>query len=182
MPRTHLRLEPGTPGASGLGNFATLRNGQTQSQQNTTRHNASRREYSLDEDVNSVEVEERLKGYVRQNEDGKQVKMEAGFQRRVAQEFEVAGLEIGTLAARKRASGVWEEENWVGESAPITDAFAARDHNTREREKDEEKGKGDKWRGTGITAYPRRRLLSLAPDGLRHQHQHDHHSQRPWGW
>ena len=49
------------------------------------------------------------------------------------------------MAARRRASGVWEEENKVGEGAPIADAFAARDHNTREREKkDEEKGRGDK--------------------------------------
>ena len=45
------------------------------------------------------------------------------------------------MAARRRASGVWEEENKVSESAPIADAFAARDYNTREREKkDEEKG------------------------------------------
>lgn len=51
------------------------------------------------------------------------------------------------MAARRWASGVWEEENKVDErleSAPIADAFAARD-NTREREKkDEENGKGDK--------------------------------------
>src|ERR1700733_8722852 len=44
------------------------------------------------------------------------------------------------IAARKRASGVWEEEKRVGESSPIADAFAARDH-TREQKNDEE-GRG----------------------------------------
>ena len=48
-----------------------------------------------------------------------------------------------TTAAGKWASGVWEEENRVGECAPIADAFAARDH-TRGRkkvkEKDDEEG------------------------------------------
>ena len=57
--------------------------------QHDTTHPDTSREYSLDEDVNSIEVEEHLKGYVRQNEDGKQVEMEAHFPRRVAQEFEV---------------------------------------------------------------------------------------------
>lgn len=40
------------------------------------------------------------------------------------------------IAASKRASCIWEEENRVGESAPI----AARDH-TRESKKDGEGGK-----------------------------------------
>src|SRR6266852_925047 len=44
------------------------------------------------------------------------------------------------IAARKRASGVWEEEKAVGESPAVTDAFVAPDH-TRERKKDEE-GRG----------------------------------------
>ena len=58
------------------------------------------------------------------------------------------------MAARRRASGVWEEDK-VGESAPVTDAFAPRDRNTREREKkDEEKKKGDKG-GTPTLLLPR---------------------------
>jgi hypothetical protein len=32
------------------------------------------------------------------------------------------------MAARKRVPGVWEEEKRVGKSAPIADAFTARDH------------------------------------------------------
>src|SRR5258708_30991354 len=55
------------------------------------------------------------------------------------------------IVARKRASSVWEEEKRVGESAPIADAFALRDH-TRERKKDEEgkkKGKDGVVRGGG---------------------------------
>jgi hypothetical protein len=52
------------------------------------------------------------------------------------------------IAARKRASGVWEEEkSVVGENPPIADAFAAlpppRDH-IREKKKDEEV-RGGKW-------------------------------------
>jgi hypothetical protein len=46
-----------------------------------------------------------------------------------------------SIAARKRASGVWEEEKRVGESPPIADAFAARNH-TWERKKGEEGKKG----------------------------------------
>ena len=57
------------------------------------------REYSLDQDVNSVEVEERLKGHVREDENGKQVEMEAGSPRWVAQEFEVQA---------------WRSELWRG--------------------------------------------------------------------
>jgi hypothetical protein len=44
------------------------------------------------------------------------------------------------IAARKRASGVWQEEKRVGESPPIADVFAARDH-TREQKKDDEEGR-----------------------------------------
>jgi hypothetical protein len=58
------------------------------------------------------------------------------------------------IAARKRASGVWEEENSVGESAPIADAFALRDH-TRERKNNEEgkkKGKDEVGGGGGEAA------------------------------
>jgi hypothetical protein len=46
-----------------------------------------------------------------------------------------------TIAARKGASGVWEEEKRVGESPSIADAFAAWDH-TWEHKKDEEGKKG----------------------------------------
>jgi hypothetical protein len=57
------------------------------------------------------------------------------------------------MAARRRASGVWEEEKRVGEGVSIADAFAARDH-IRERKKDEEgkkrgKGKDEEGRGGG---------------------------------
>jgi hypothetical protein len=36
----------------------------------------------------------------------------------------------------REGSGVWEEEKRVGESPPITDTSAARDHTTREWKKD----------------------------------------------
>jgi hypothetical protein len=53
------------------------------------------------------------------------------------------------IAARKRASGVWEEEkSVVGESKPSADAFAAvppRDH-IREQKKDEVRG----WEGVTL--------------------------------
>jgi hypothetical protein len=51
------------------------------------------------------------------------------------------------MAARKQASGVWEEGKKVGESPPIADAFTARNH-TRERKEEEEgnKGRQGKWR------------------------------------
>ena len=75
--------------------------------------------------------------------------MEACFPGRVTQEFEVQawrselwrGRDGGTQV-RRRASGVWEEETKVGESAPIADAFAARDHNTRKREEKDKEGEG----------------------------------------
>jgi hypothetical protein len=51
------------------------------------------------------------------------------------------------MAARRQASGVWEEEKSVGESASIADAFAARDHTRERKEKHEEKGKDDEGKG-----------------------------------
>jgi len=44
------------------------------------------------------------------------------------------------MAARKRASGVWEGEKSVGEGPPTADALVAR--NTRERKEEEEGKKG----------------------------------------
>ena len=56
------------------------------------------------------------------------------------------------IAARTRASGVWEEEkSVVGESPPIADAFAAPDH-IREQKKDEG------VRGGEVVVTPRKRL------------------------
>jgi hypothetical protein len=57
------------------------------------------------------------------------------------------------IRARKRASGVWEEEERVSERPPIADAFAAQDH-TREWKKDEEgkKVKDEEGRGGGGVA------------------------------
>ena len=51
------------------------------------------------------------------------------------------------MAAHRRTSGVWEEENKVGKGAPIADAFAARDHTRERKEKHEEKGKDDEGKG-----------------------------------
>ena len=51
------------------------------------------------------------------------------------------------MAAHRQASGVWEEEKSVGESASIADAFAARDHTWERKEKHEEKGKDDEGKG-----------------------------------
>ena len=55
------------------------------------------------------------------------------------------------MAAGRQASGVWEEEKSVGKSAPIADAFAARDHTRERKEKHEEKGK-DEGKGIVIIA------------------------------
>ncbi len=55
--------------------------------------------------------------------------------------------------ARERASGVWERRKGVGESPPITDAFAAPSHARERKKNEEERVRG----GTGTTAYLRRR-------------------------
>jgi hypothetical protein len=93
----------------------------------------------------TIEVEERLKRHVFENE-GKSVELDERFAGRVAQEFEVqaGGSELGgvAIAARKRASNVREEEKRVRKSPPIADAFAARNH-TREWNKGEGKKEND---------------------------------------
>ena len=75
---------------------------------------------SLDQNVNSVEVEEGLKGHMCENEDGKQVEMDARFPRRVAEEFEVqawrselwrcreSGTQADIRCLRRRKKG-WRE-------------------------------------------------------------------------
>ena len=55
------------------------------------------------------------------------------------------------IAARKRTSCVWEEENRVGENAPIADAFAARDLTWEsKRYREEEKGRDREGRWTPV--------------------------------
>ena len=60
----------------------------------TTRPPDTGREYSLDQDIISVGVEERLRWDVCENENGKQLEMDARSTRRVAQEFEVQALRL----------------------------------------------------------------------------------------
>ena len=69
-PKTQLRPEPGTPGASGFGNLATL-------EIETVSTNAAKaaiREVemnSLDHDVHSIEVEKGLERHVGEHDEGK---------------------------------------------------------------------------------------------------------------
>jgi hypothetical protein len=83
-PMTQLRPEPGTPGESGFGDFATLR---INSGQQTQPRIKCRRPDSLDQYVDSVEVEERLERHLCKNEDREYIKMDVRFEGGVAQEF-----------------------------------------------------------------------------------------------
>jgi hypothetical protein len=80
-----------------------------------------------------------------ENEDRKQAELDAGFKRRVAQEFEVQAGRLKLWWCRDRhASGHpvsrKKKKVFVGENPPMADADA-QDH-IRERKKDEEPGKG----------------------------------------
>ncbi len=65
-PKTQLRPEPGTPGESGFGNFATLQINSVQQKHNRKTLQAN----SLEQDVGGIEIEERLKRYMCENQDG----------------------------------------------------------------------------------------------------------------
>ena len=64
--RAQLRPEPGTPGASGLGNFATL-------QANEKQKSETQRPDSREQDKYGIEVEESLKRDMREDDDGEEV-------------------------------------------------------------------------------------------------------------
>ena len=115
-------------------------------QQNTTTAPQHEHEttYSLGQDVYHIENEKGLERHKCENDDGQQEKcmrvLKDGSRR--SSRCKPGDWNFGgvAIAARKRASGVWEEEkSVVGESPPIADAFAAppRDH-IREQKKDEE--------------------------------------------
>ena len=76
-PRAQLRPDPGTPGASGLGNFATLcavRRGRKKTERN---------EHSRKQDKYSVEVEERLQWNVAKDEKREQIVRETHLPGRI---------------------------------------------------------------------------------------------------
>jgi hypothetical protein len=90
------------------------------------------------------------------------------------------------MAARRRASGVWEKEKKVGESAPIADAFAARDHLTHGSGRRRMKRRGRMIRerhrhyclpASSSSSSDLSPAVGPATDDLQHQHQHDHRSQ-----
>jgi|SRR6267154_413569 len=78
-------------------------------------------------------------------------------------------LDGATMAARKQASGVWEEEKGLA-SPPIADAFTALDH-TRERKIEEEGRKGQDAEDVASTLL----LITPVSDPSPAPDAHHHH-------